>query len=57
MFQLLDGLNYLHSNWVVHRDLKPANLLVVAHGPLAGTLKIGTPASVYVSYAVRLCDK
>jgi len=23
----LDGVNYLHSQWVIHRDLKPSNLL------------------------------
>ncbi|KAI9640230.1 cyclin-dependent protein kinase [Ciborinia camelliae] len=24
MFQLLNGCQYLHANWVLHRDLKPA---------------------------------
>lgn len=36
MFQLLNGLSYLHSNWVLHRDLKPANILVTT----AGVVKI-----------------
>ncbi|KAK9877961.1 hypothetical protein WA026_020179 [Henosepilachna vigintioctopunctata] len=37
MLQTLQGLEYLHSNWILHRDLKPNNLLVNA----AGILKIG----------------
>jgi cyclin-dependent kinase 8/11 len=37
MFQLLQGLIYLHSNWVMHRDLKPANIMVSR----AGQVKIG----------------
>lgn len=32
MFQLLNGLQYLHTNWVLHRDLKPANILVTSNG-------------------------
>ncbi|KAK5642733.1 hypothetical protein RI129_008901 [Pyrocoelia pectoralis] len=34
--QTLQGLEYLHLNWILHRDLKPNNLLVNA----AGLLKI-----------------
>ncbi|KAL1916673.1 uncharacterized protein VTP21DRAFT_5377 [Calcarisporiella thermophila] len=37
MWQLLNGVSYLHANWVLHRDLKPANILVTADG----VVKIG----------------
>lgn len=32
MLQLLQGLDFLHSNMVLHRDLKPENILVSSHG-------------------------
>ncbi|KAL9632323.1 MAG: hypothetical protein Q9164_005388 [Protoblastenia rupestris] len=32
LFQLLNGLYYLHCNWVLHRDLKPANIMVTSKG-------------------------
>lgn len=32
MFQLLNGCQYLHANWVLHRDLKPANIMVTSSG-------------------------
>ncbi|KAK9764275.1 cyclin-dependent protein kinase [Basidiobolus ranarum] len=37
LWQLLNGLSYLHNNWILHRDLKPANILVTADG----VVKIG----------------
>ncbi|KAJ3090096.1 cyclin-dependent protein kinase [Quaeritorhiza haematococci] len=37
LWQLLNGVAYLHANWVLHRDLKPANILVNADG----VVKIG----------------
>lgn len=32
LFQLLNGLHFLHENWVMHRDLKPANIMVTSTG-------------------------
>ena len=37
MFQLLNGCQYLHTNWVLHRDLKPANIMVTS----GGEVKVG----------------
>lgn len=37
LWQLLNGVNYLHANWIIHRDLKPANILVTDRG----VVKIG----------------
>jgi len=37
LWQLSNGIAYLHDNWVLHRDLKPANILVNARG----VVKIG----------------
>ncbi|CAG5100134.1 Similar to Cdk7: Cyclin-dependent kinase 7 (Mus musculus) [Cotesia congregata] len=34
MIQTLQGLDYLHCNWILHRDLKPNNLLVNQKGIL-----------------------
>ncbi|EDQ87760.1 uncharacterized protein MONBRDRAFT_33116 [Monosiga brevicollis MX1] len=37
MFQLLQGVHYLHEQWVLHRDLKPANVFLTR----GGSIKIG----------------
>ncbi|XP_055821059.1 cyclin-dependent kinase G-2-like [Solanum dulcamara] len=34
MLQLLEGVRYLHDNWVIHRDLKTSNLLINNKGEL-----------------------
>lgn len=37
MYQLFQGVDYLHKNWILHRDLKPANIMITAQG----VVKIG----------------
>lgn len=32
MWQILSGVDFLHSHWIVHRDLKPQNILVSRDG-------------------------
>eukprot|EP01097_Dermamoeba_algensis_P008917 TRINITY_DN6132_c0_g1_i1.p1 TRINITY_DN6132_c0_g1~~TRINITY_DN6132_c0_g1_i1.p1 ORF type:complete len:442 (+),score=74.26 TRINITY_DN6132_c0_g1_i1:68-1393(+) len=32
IWQVLNGINYLHCHWIVHRDLKPSNILVMGEG-------------------------
>lgn len=32
LWQIINGVSYLHQNWVVHRDLKPANIMLTADG-------------------------
>lgn len=52
MIMTLQGLEYLHSNWILHRDLKPNNLLINNKGVLKigdfGLAKnYGSPNKVY----------
>lgn len=37
LWQILNGVSYLHQNWVLHRDLKPANIMLSSDG----VVKIG----------------
>lgn len=48
MKMLLEGVKFLHENWVIHRDLKPGNLLISNKGDLkigdfGGARNYGTP--------------
>lgn len=57
MIMTLQGLEYLHLNWILHRDLKPNNLLVNASGILKigdfGLAKFfGSPNRVYTHQVV-----
>ena len=55
--QTLQGLEYLHTNWILHRDLKPNNLLVDSNGCLKlgdfGLAKyFGSPNRLYTHEVV-----
>jgi len=57
MVMTLQGLEYLHMNWILHRDLKPNNLLVDSHGCLKigdfGLAKFyGSPSRIYTHQVV-----
>ena len=34
MYELLEGLFYMHKSHVIHRDIKPANILITKDGTL-----------------------
>lgn len=60
MLQLLQGVKYLHDNWVLHRDLKTSNLLLNRHGELkicdlGMARQYGSPAKSYTQVVVTLC--
>ncbi|XP_065595900.1 cyclin-dependent kinase 7 isoform X3 [Cyrtonyx montezumae] len=57
MLMTLQGLEYLHQQWILHRDLKPNNLLLDEHGVLKladfGLAKsYGSPNRVYTHQVV-----
>lgn len=59
MIQLLQGLSYLHDNWVIHRDLKTSNLLLTNNGELkicdfGMSRQYGHPVKNYTSLVVTL---
>jgi len=50
LWQLLNGVAYLHANWVMHRDLKPANILVTA----SGVVKVGKSGKACLIFDIRM---
>ncbi|KAJ4802298.1 Cyclin-dependent kinase 2 [Rhynchospora pubera] len=59
MLQLLEGVNYLHHNWVLHRDLKTSNLLLDNSGNLklcdfGLARQYGSPLKPYTPLVVTL---
>jgi cell division cycle 2-like protein len=59
MLQLLEGVKYLHDNWVLHRDLKTSNLLLNNKGELkicdfGLARQYGSPLKPYTSLVVTL---
>ncbi|EPS69593.1 hypothetical protein M569_05173, partial [Genlisea aurea] len=59
MLQLLEGIKYLHDNWVLHRDLKTSNLLLNNSGELkicdfGLARQYGSPLKPYTHMVVTL---
>eukprot|EP00250_Pteridium_aquilinum_P015672 c22693_g1_i1 orf=838-1791(+) len=59
MLWLLEGVEYLHSKWVLHRDLKPSNLLLNRHDMLkicdfGLARQFGSPLKTYTRRVVTL---
>ncbi|KAF8378130.1 hypothetical protein HHK36_029467 [Tetracentron sinense] len=59
MLQLLEGVKYLHDNWVLHRDLKTSNILLNNRGELkicdfGLSRQYGSPLKTYTHLVVTL---
>lgn len=59
MKQLLEGMAYLHGNWVLHRDLKTSNILYNNKGQLkicdfGLARQYGSPLRPYTHQVVTL---
>lgn len=59
MLQLLEGMSFLHDNWVLHRDLKTSNLLLNNCGELkicdlGLSRQYGSPLKPYTPLVVTL---
>ncbi|TKW40133.1 hypothetical protein SEVIR_1G226300v4 [Setaria viridis] len=59
MLQLLEGVKYLHDNWVLHRDLKTSNILLNNRGEVkicdfGLSRQYGSPLKPYTQPVVTL---
>ncbi|CAL0325300.1 unnamed protein product [Lupinus luteus] len=59
MKQLLEGVKYIHDNWVIHRDLKTSNILLNNEGHLkicdfGLSRQYGSPLKPYTPVVVTL---
>ncbi|KAL9164725.1 hypothetical protein ABFS82_06G122800 [Erythranthe guttata] len=59
MLQLLEGVKYVHENWILHRDLKTSNLLLNKCGELkicdfGLSRQYGNPLKPYSDWVVTL---
>ncbi|XP_019463638.1 PREDICTED: cyclin-dependent kinase G-2-like isoform X2 [Lupinus angustifolius] len=59
MKQLLEGVKYIHDNWVIHRDLKTSNILLDNEGHLkicdfGLSRQYGSPLKPYTPVVVTL---
>ena len=55
LYQMLAGLNYLHSCSIIHRDLKPANILINENCSLKVRYNTITQSFV-MSQTITQCD-
>ncbi|KAG9509615.1 Cyclin-dependent kinase 6, partial [Fragariocoptes setiger] len=58
MYQLLDGVSFIHANSIIHRDLKPQNVLITNSGQVKiadfGLARSYKPQQIQTSIVVTL---